>query len=329
MAIQRTRPSALSGLTLPAIAVLLVALALGGAWGMGLVQFGRPPSNRAPAQPPGTRPVLLSAVPIPAYTRITRDHLWSPQLQRLAAVYLPEAQISSSAVTTLDKLIGRVLNHDKPAGYMFHEDDFFPKGTREGETAGIPPGYIGKLFEASRLPGVHGLKIGDRFDIDAALHVDAGAFNAIPVRGGWSAAYQLQRAMNGQTQQAIVRVIARDAVVVRPVGSRAQPTTSTALIGGTTTRSVQVQEIFIAVKKAELPAVEEALAIGAQIHCLPRSSRPDDDATRVEDHFPKFPLDTPDADPSAQMVNPKLKWVDTWQGNEHTLVVVPDGSEKK
>ena len=74
----------------------------------------------------------------------------------------------------LSQIRGRVLREDHPAGYVFTETDFFPKGTRPGVAGGIPPGCRGLAVDARKIVGLDKLRQGDRFDIQVTLPLDAG-----------------------------------------------------------------------------------------------------------------------------------------------------------
>ena len=77
-----------------------------------------------------------------------------------------------NVITDRSKIIGRVMNHEKGPGYVFTEADFMPVGTRFGVVAGIPPGKRSFTVEASKISGIHGLQLGDRFDLVGTLPVD-------------------------------------------------------------------------------------------------------------------------------------------------------------
>ena len=45
-------------------------------------------------------------------------------------VYLTPDKITKEMIIDFDQILGRVLQHDKPPGYVFTEKDFLEKGTR-------------------------------------------------------------------------------------------------------------------------------------------------------------------------------------------------------
>ncbi|HEX4147645.1 MAG TPA: hypothetical protein VHY20_01600, partial [Pirellulales bacterium] len=117
--------------------------------------------------------VPLSARTIPAYSKVVREDLLK-DIKNVGwnGVWVAEKDLAPGTITDARKIIGRVLDHDKRPDYSFTEDDFLPLGTRPGLVAGIPPGKRSLTIEASRIPGLHGLRVGDHFDVLATLKVD-------------------------------------------------------------------------------------------------------------------------------------------------------------
>jgi hypothetical protein len=152
----RTRSQGTSRWVVALLVCLLVPLTAAGAVG-GLWAFGKidPLSwfSTRDQLPPGYVKVLASSVKIPAYTKITRDQLLDPKTGIWAFVPVPEGEIPKEAILSPNQVIGRVLNHDKSASYVFTERDFFPKGKREsgeGYPAGSADGGDGKTRPSPR-----------------------------------------------------------------------------------------------------------------------------------------------------------------------------------
>src|SRR5262245_27662449 len=129
---------------------------------------------------PWTPPVGKVAVPIsgraiPAYTRISRDDIWNPKVQRAAMAYLDPSSVKDGMITDPKQVLGRVLERDKAAGYVFSESDFLPEGTRPGVVAGIPPGMRAMRIELAKVRGLYGLQPGDRFDLVSTIPVEKDA----------------------------------------------------------------------------------------------------------------------------------------------------------
>jgi hypothetical protein len=126
------------------VTVILVAEIL---WAFGLLgSWFRP----APPSTAGLIAVPTPARVIPAYSRVTRDHLWDVRNNRLAVIYLPPGAVSKEMLRNLSDVIGRVVANDKSPGYVFTAADFLPPGTREGLVAGIPAGKRAVRVTGSR-----------------------------------------------------------------------------------------------------------------------------------------------------------------------------------
>jgi hypothetical protein len=220
--------------------------------------------------------VPLSAVGIPAYTKLTRDHFIFPGEFVLAKQYLPEESVAELGLTTdLGELIGRVLARPKAAGYAFRPSDFLPEGTRPGLVGGIPSGMRGLRIGADSIQGIAGLSAGDRFDIIAAQEIVNKASQPSLAFSGVFAP-QAEAAMLGKSRRARVQVLVQGGVVVEPLTTRQVPVSSATLTRGLTVRTKPVQELVVAVRPEEIAPLMEALAIEAKLTCSPRSGRPDD-----------------------------------------------------
>jgi hypothetical protein len=111
---------------------------------------------------------------IPAYTRVTRDHLWDPKINRLAVVFLPPEAVTHEMLVKVPDVLGRVLNHEKLPGYVFTNADFMPAGTREGIVGGIPAGKRALRIPTDNVEGLFGLHAGDHFDLVATMPIAEG-----------------------------------------------------------------------------------------------------------------------------------------------------------
>lgn len=261
----------------PGLSVALVVAALGLAvWWTGAWKSLVPSAANARRARPGTVAVPVSGGAIPAYAEITRDHLWDPRAGEMSVVYLPKNDDLSGIVISREEIIGRVLKRDKPAGYVFMEADFLPKGTRPGIVAGIPAGKRAIRVDVERVAGLQGLQRGDRFDLVSAIPLEAGR-GAAQGRGDEAAAAEFNARLNYWRKQANINPIAQNAVIVEPASPRSTATTSTSLTKGPVSGSKVFVEAVIALTPEESVQLTEALAINAQLICLPRSGRPDED----------------------------------------------------
>jgi hypothetical protein len=301
-------------LALLGIAAATAGAALASYAGLPIPLLDRWVADRRP--PRGWVMVPISPSAIPAYTRLTRQNLWDPTTKRIASIYLPPEQ-AGGLVTEVAALIGRVLERDKPAGYAFTEEDFLPRGTRPGLVAGIPPGMRALRIEAEQIKGIHGLRLGDHFDLLATLPVDPKALIPnLPFKGLGGSQASIQAQIAGGQKQASVRLIAENAVVVAPVTVRPVPVGMTSLTGAST-RTKPVQEGIIAVDSDEVAPVAESLAVKANLTAVPRSGRPDDPPdVRTAEKRPRSPV-TSDGLPGSFAV------VETITGSKRESALVP------
>ena len=289
------------------LTVLVLVVAAGGSvaglYALGVIDL--PFLHREPSHV-GMVPVPMSGVVIPTYTKVTRDQLINPQTRALNIMWMPKESVTSGILVDIGKIIGRVLDHDKPADYVFTEKDFLPLGTRSGLVAGIPAGKRSLTLDASKLSGVFNLKTGDHLDLLATVPIDATKLTS--GRNGSAGAMQAAQAQIAAMQKrACVHVLAEDAVVVEPVTTRQKPISSSSLTSGTTTRTVPVQEIVIAVEPKEVAPITEAIATQVDIECVARSGLPGDPGTAEE---------TPGSDPLAQ-----VKIIDAIHGRKREALV--------
>ncbi|NJN65000.1 MAG: hypothetical protein HC882_09085, partial [Acidobacteria bacterium] len=120
--------------------------------------------------------VPIARVTIPAYTKITRDHLFDAVNNRFVTVDVPEDTVLRGGVKArVEDVIGRVVARDKPAGYVFQEQDLLPVGTRPGLVGGIPPGKRALRIDAGHVSGCYGLQRGDGLDLVATYEIDEKA----------------------------------------------------------------------------------------------------------------------------------------------------------
>ena len=279
-------------LTLAMIGTALVVVAV--LWAAGVLTretFGLV----GPSPTRGMVAVPTPARNIPAYTKVTRDHFWDPVTKQLTVIYLPPRSVTPEMLVNFNQIFGRVLDHEKPAGYVFTEADFLPVGTRPGLVAGIPPGKRAIRVEADKVQGLFGLQPGDRFDLVATLPIDMkGRTQAFGFAGAYSEQLALQAQLTNWQKQATVRVMVQDGVVVEGVTTRQIPVYANTMTQGGITRMRPVQEGVIAIAPGEVARLTEALAVEAKISVVPRSGRPDDPKNSVTPNLsPVSPLRAP------------------------------------
>ena len=319
-------------LALAAVAGIVVILGI--LMALGVVDLSKLRSNKPNYA--GLIAVPTPARAIPAYTRIRRDHLWDAVNTRFAVVYLPPRAVTPEMMTNIGDIIGRVLDHDKEPGYVFTQDDFLPKGTREGLVAGIPAGMRAIRVSGDRVEGLYGLHAGDRFDLLATLPIDASTsgnqtFNSA---GPYASQLAIEAQLSNWQKQATVRVIVQNAIIVEPMNTRGVTTVQGTLTEGNQTRVRAVQEAVIAISPDEVAPLTEAMAVEARLTSVPRSGRPDDPPnSRTPNLRPFSPFANPGATPGVgsyvgddtQLApsGENFKVVETIMGQKRALTAVP------
>lgn len=313
-------PTTLAAAAGAAVIVLFAVLIVSGTVDLGL--FGpAPPSTE------GLVPVPTPIRTVPAYTRIRREHLWDPVNRRFSVVYLPPRAVTPEMLTNITQILGRVLEQEKEAGYVFTDIDFLPPGTREGVVAGIPAGKRALRVSGERVEGLQGLLPGDRFDLLASMPIETGGEGGEAQPFAFSGPYSTQLALQAQlsnwTKQATVRVLVQNAVVVEPMTARAIPLGPGQTEG--TTRVRPVQEAVIAVNPDEVALLTEAMTVPSRITTVPRSGRPDDPRDSVTpDLRPFAPFTAPGRTAGGERTDrDAFTVVETINGQARTLAAVP------
>jgi hypothetical protein len=282
----RSRPSGVPLKTVVLLACLLTPVAAVGAigtlWFTGHIDLPFLSRNRIP---PGRVPVPISSRFIPAYTKLTRDYIMDENANVKYYYVTPEDLEKGKMLVDITQIFGRVLKKDKPPGYVFTEEDFLPKNTRPGLSAGVPPGRKLMTLDLSKVDGFYGLHAGDHVDLVSTSPIE------MPKGGGTGGQYgnmlQQEATYAMMQKRARTRVLAQDVVLVTGEHIRQKPTISRSLSQGTFVRNIPVQEIDIAVKPDDVPAINEALATEVKITALAHSGQPGEDDS----------VETPGSDP--------------------------------
>lgn len=328
---KRRRPGGHSSFLNPPLVVAVAAgavILIAALWAFGLLG-----SRSTAPSTAGLVPVPTVAGRIPAYTRLRRDHIWDVRNQRPAVVYLPPGAVRPEMLTRVADIIGRVLSHEKSPGYVFTEDDFLPRGTREGIVGGIPAGRRAVRVAADTVDGLHGLHLGDRFDLLATMPIDGsrggGGPQSFNVAGAYGQQLALEARLTNWQKQATVRVMVENGVIVEPMNIRSVPTYQSSLADGAATRTRPVQEAVIAIAPDEVARLTEAIAVGAKITAVPRSGRPDDPLdSRTPDLRPVSPFSGGPSPASASEgvtdgPGGPFRMVETIMGQKRELTAVP------
>lgn len=171
------------------------------------------------------------------------------------------------AVMNVNGIIGRVVRRDKRAGLAFREDAFFPQGTPEGIAGATPRGMRAVTLDASVLTGIYSLQAGDRLDLLASISSGKSAEAAAPSVVGLSA---IGRGEEGGGQTTAV-LLARDAMVLRPVYVRNEASAVSSLTQGRRIQNEPHYEVAIAVNPDDVIRLQEAISKELQITCVAHS----------------------------------------------------------
>ena len=316
------RPGAKPPIVPIAIGVSVVAL-LVILWNAGFLSLDAFRSNQ-----PSTAGLVAVPTPsrvIPAYTRVTRDHLWDPRVSQFSFVYLPPEAVTNEMLVKVPDIIGRVLNHEKAAGYVFTDADFMPPGTREGIVAGIPAGKRAIRIPADTVDGLFGLHAGDHFDLIATMPIEEGrgGTQSFGVGGIYAPQLALEAQLTNWQKQATVQVIVQNGVIVEPMTTRQVPVALAPANGGGT-RVRAVQEVVIAIDPTEVARLTQAVTVQAKIWMTPRSGRPDEPInSHTPDLRPVSPLTGPGTVTSGGSPDSTYRVVETIMGQKRELTAVP------
>ncbi|MEZ6066730.1 MAG: hypothetical protein R3B90_13725 [Planctomycetaceae bacterium] len=150
------------------IAGILLLLVAGGGTAAALWRAGFFTPAAAPVSRAGMVACPALARSVASYAAISREDLIDPQTRQLNVVWVPE-RAAADVLRDMSLIIGRVAQRDKTAGSVLTERDFFPKGTRPGLAAGVPPGKRAVSVAVERVDGLELLRQGDTFDLVASL----------------------------------------------------------------------------------------------------------------------------------------------------------------
>ncbi|MEC9048296.1 MAG: RcpC/CpaB family pilus assembly protein [Planctomycetota bacterium] len=257
-----------------------------------LLRFGNDASaaesTAAPKPAPNAVMVYAANRTIPAYTKITRDHLITADGYCTLPVdtAIAEQRGLFREGVEVQKLLGRVLKKEKPALYAFSKTDFLPQGTSPGVNAGIPPGKRGVWIDVSKVTGLADLRTGDRIDLVAATAATKQTTLDTSVLGKVADSVlkaRLTAAANESTKASAASswVVAREAQVIAPTRSRPRPN------AGSKRSAATIDEAFLAVAPDDVPRLSQALAQGVTILAAPRSSQPNAEPVEIEDEVPE------------------------------------------
>lgn len=177
------------------------------------------------------------------------------------------------AIMDINAIVGRVVKRDKRAGYGFTESEFFPKGTPEGIAGATPAGMRAITLDATQLVGVHSLNLGDRIDLMASMASEEADEAANSAAGSiLGLGNGPRRSRGGGSDETVL--LARNAVVLKPVYVRNEASTSASLTQGTRVQNIPKYEVAIAVDADDVVPLQRALNRSLKITCVAHSMKP-------------------------------------------------------
>jgi hypothetical protein len=189
-----------------------------------------------------------------------------------------------NVIMDVSAIIGRVVKKDKRAGMAFREETFFPQGTPAGLGGATPPGMQTITLDATKLIGVHALNAGDHIDLIASVPTGEltsfqspynsrlpGAALVVPPSG--------DKAKSAGATEPVL--LAKDAIVLKPVYVRNEATTASSLTQGKRVQNVPKYEVAIAVAAADVIPLQGALDRKLEITCVAQSLQPTAEAPAV------------------------------------------------
>lgn len=245
---------------------------VGTLWALGKIDLPFLSARPARFRPPeGAKAVFLRLKPVPAYTRITREHLFQPSGEPKLLYLTPKEIQERGFIMDYNEIINRVAARDLSAGNAFREEEFLPKGTRVGIAGGTPPGKRSLTVDAAKIAGINSLRAGDHFDLVATY------LNDIPRDAGKThPAHVRIDHLPGQKKYVMSRVLVQKGIVIQPVTTQLVPKANTAVPTGGKAPQVTVQEAVLAVAPEEVAQVTQALNGATELRVVQRSGHPDE-----------------------------------------------------
>ncbi|MEM1227808.1 MAG: SAF domain-containing protein [Planctomycetota bacterium] len=235
--------------------------------------FQAEPKVAAKPSREGKVPVPKSLVSLKAYEKVRREDIYDREIGDDSYFWLPRATVEANPdwVLTAGGIIGRVLASDKRPEFVFSEKDFLPEGSRTGLAAGVPVGKQGFFLQASLVPGLRLLKMGDEFDLMASVpeaSAEAGSEYGL-LMGGIKVLGKKPIPING------VRLLVQGGTIVALTDGKAMTTQGAMEFPsvGTRGRASGGEQIAIAIDPEEVVPLTQALGSNLTIHAVARSGQ--------------------------------------------------------
>ncbi|MCG8651889.1 MAG: hypothetical protein MI861_18765 [Pirellulales bacterium] len=217
-------------------------------------------------QPPGTTAVYVAQREIPAFTRLTRDHLVNVETLQPTVQFFPQDQVPDHWITEGSKLLGRVLANDKTQNRVFTERDLLPAGTAGGIAGGVPANLRAMVIPLDLISGLEGLARYDHFDI-----FSAGDYSRLVVEDGIM--IQPARRMLTDEEERLMEERRRAAPLDKPFDERMEMVIAV--------RPAVVDELSRAMARVEVAKQRSRSNVRSQntdsLYAVIRSGHPDDD----------------------------------------------------
>ena len=186
---------------------------------------------------------------------------------------VPQGRLNElgGALMSVNSIIGRVVKKDKRPGLGFRESTFFPRGTPEGIAGATPPGMRALTLDANKLRGIHSLNAGNRLDLLASVPLGESVTATPP-----SGLLTNERPSKSNVASEPV-LLAKDALLLRPVTVRNQASTTSSLTSGKRVVNEPKYEVTIAVTPRDVVPLQNALEKGLAITCLAASMQEADE----------------------------------------------------
>jgi hypothetical protein len=180
-----------------------------------------------------------------------------------------------SSLMNPGEIIGRVMARDKTPNLGFSESIFLPKGSRPGVAGATPPGMQAITLESGKISGVHGMKLGDKIDLIAAVPLDIlGEFDSdYKQRRGRTTYVAKTKDVSDGSRAAEERMVAQGAILISPVHVRQKPTTTSSLTQGQRVQTVPVEEFVVALMPSDVTPLKKAVDKDLKLTCVAHSAR--------------------------------------------------------
>jgi len=203
----------------------------------------------------GQIPIPIGARSMQAFNRVEREDLFDTQTKTVKISWVEPATAKKMGfITQYPEVIGRVLNHDKEAGYAFTEADFYPKGAQPTPANAVEANMRGLYVDPSKIEGLGALKRDDHFDLIAVKPAGAAVDHTTTYGDRSIAQSEADRRVWNTTSRALVQN--GKVILALPPSQAGKPKAG--------------DQMYIQISPNEFVGLQDALALGARISCATR-----------------------------------------------------------